>query len=246
MNIETYGKGIPIVFIHGAGGSSLSWLAQKAYFEKTNRTVLIDLPGHGRSNAKSSGSIEAYARAVKGTLEDNGIGPAYIAGHSMGGAVAMQMAISYPGLLKGLILIGTGARLKVYPEILEGVLEDKEKTARMIVDTAFSAAMPAALKERVFAEYMKNDARTIFDDFTACDSFNVMGSLEAICVPTLVICGEDDRFTPPKYSRYLAETIPGALLALVEGTGHMVMIEKPGQVNKAIKGFLAASMTDDE
>ncbi|HBL22906.1 MAG TPA: alpha/beta hydrolase [Deltaproteobacteria bacterium] len=246
MNIETYGRGIPIVFIHGAGGSTLSWLAQKAYFEKTNLTVLIDLPGHGRSDGKSSGSIEAYARAVKRTLEDNGIGPAYIAGHSMGGAVAMQMAISYPGLLKGLILIGTGARLKVYPEILEGVLEDKEKTARMIVDTAFSASIPAALKERVFAEYMKNDARTIFDDFTACDSFNLMGSLEAIRVPTLVICGADDRFTPPKYSRYLAETIPGARLALVEGTGHMVMIEKPGQVNKAIEGFLAASMTDDE
>ena len=158
----------------------------------------------------------------------------------------MQMAISYPRLLKGLILIGTGARLKVYPEILEGVLKDKEKIARMIVDTAFSAAMPAALKERVFTEYMKNDARTIFDDFTACDSFNVMGSLEAIRVPTLVICGTDDRFTPLKYSRYLAETIPGARLALVEGTGHMVMIEKPGQVNKAIEGFLSVLVTGDE
>ncbi len=240
MNIETYGSGTPIVFIHGAGGSTLTWLSQKAYFEKTNRVVLVDLPGHGKSGGGSSDSIEAYAEAVKDALEDNVTGPAYIAGHSMGGAVAMCLAISYPVLFKGLILIATGARLKVYPEILEGVLSDKEKTARMIIDTAFSATMPPSLKEKVFAEYIRNDARTIFNDFTACDRFNVTESLGTISVPTLVICGTDDRFTPPKYSRYLAENIPGATLELVENTGHMVMIEKPGEVNKAIGAFVTA------
>ncbi len=238
MNVETYGSGTPVVFIHGAGGSTLSWLLQKAYFEKANRVVLIDLPGHGKSVGDPCNSIEAYAEAVKKVLEESTATPAHIVGHSMGGAIAMHLAITYPGLLKGLILIGTGAKLKVYPEILEGVLRDKEKTARTIIDTAFSPATPAALKEKVFAEYIKNDARTIFNDFTACDSFNYMGSLGNITVPTLVMCGTVDLFTPEKYSRYLAENISGAALEIIEGAGHMAMIEKPAEVNTAIGKFI--------
>lgn len=238
MNVETYGSGTPIVFIHGAGGSTLSWLMQKTYFEKTNQVVLIDLPGHGRSGGDSLNSIEAYAEAVKEVLEESATTPAHIVGHSMGGAIAMRIAIAYPGLLKGLILIGTGAKLKVYPEILEGVIKDKEKTARTIIDTAFSPATPAALKEKVFAEYIKNDARTIFNDFTACDSFNYMDSLGNITAPTLVVCGSEDLFTPEKYSRFLAENIPGAALEIIEGAGHMAMIEKPAGVNKAIEKFI--------
>ncbi len=238
MNIESYGSGAPIVFIHGAGGSTLSWLPQKVHFEKTNRVILIDLQGHGRSAENSSDSIEAYGGSIKSVLEGTGAGPVHIAGHSMGGAIAMHLALAHPEILKSLILIGTGAKLKVYPEILEGVLKDKEKTASAIIDTAFSNDTPAALKEKVFKEYIKNDARTIFNDFTACDRFNFMGSLQNITVPTLVICGGDDRFTPPKYSRYLAECISGASLELIEGAGHMVMVEKPKEVNAAIEKFI--------
>ncbi len=238
MNTETYGSGIPIVFIHGAGGSALSWLFQKAHFERSNRVILIDLPGHGRSGGTSSGSIDACSDAVGEALETIACGPAYIAGHSMGGAVALRLAISRPSLARGLILIGTGAKLKVYPEILQGILNNKEATARTIIDTAFSEAVPTALKDRVFAEYMKNDALTIFNDFTACDTFDLMGSLDAITVPTLVICGTADRFTPPKFSRYLAGNIAGASLELIADAGHMVMIEKPAEVNAAIEKFV--------
>ena len=241
MNVEACGSGTPIVFIHGAGGSTLLWLLQKVYFEKTNRVVLVDLPGHGKSDGDSFNSIEVYAEAIKKVLEESGAAPAHIVGHSMGGAIAMHLAIAYPGLLKGLILIGTGAKLKVYPDILEGALKDKEKTARMIIDTAFSPAMPAALKEKVLAEYLKNDARTIFNDFTACDSFNYMGSLGNITAPTLVMCGTEDLFTPEKYSRYLAENISGAALEIIEGAGHMVMIEKPDSVNTAIGKFITVT-----
>jgi pimeloyl-ACP methyl ester carboxylesterase len=238
MNTETYGSGTPVVFIHGAGGSALSWLFQKAYLERSNRVVLVDLPGHGRSDGPSSSSIDAYAEAVGDALEAIACGPAYIAGHSMGGAVAMRLAMSRPSLVKGLILIGTGAKLKVYPEILEGILTDKEATARTILDTAFSDAVPASLKDKVFTEYMKNDALTIFNDFTACDGFDLMGRLDAIAIPTLVICGTADRFTPPRYSRYLAGTIAGASLELIADAGHMVMIEKPAEVNAAIDRFV--------
>lgn len=241
MKIERYGSGTPLVFIHGAGGSTLSWAFQKTFFEGSCTVFLVDLPGHGNSPGPSFDSVGGYADALNEAFADNAVPPAYIVGHSMGGAIAMDLAMRYPALVKGIVLIGTGARLKVYPEILEGVLKDTEKTARMIIDTAFSPVFPEKLKERVFAEYMKNDPKTVFDDFTACDGFNVMGRLDSLSAPALVMCGKEDRFTPVKYSHYLTDTIPGAGLVLIEGAGHMVMIERPAEVNGAIEAFLGRS-----
>ncbi|MHB8109264.1 MAG: alpha/beta fold hydrolase [Syntrophorhabdaceae bacterium] len=238
MTIETYGSGIPIVFIHGAGGSMLSWVFQRTYFEKTHRVVLVDLPGHGKSEEFSVNSIGAYADSMRAALRETNIDGAFLTGHSMGGAIALDLALRYPDLVKGLILIGTGARLKVYPEILNGIISDKEKTSRMIVDTAFSETIPESLKARVLTEYLKNDSMTVFNDFTACDGFNVMDRLTGIMAPTLVVCGQEDRFTPVKYSYYLSEKIPGAELKIIDGAGHMVMIEKPDQTNRAIETFM--------
>ncbi len=241
MNIERYGSGIPLVFIHGAGGSTLSWAFQRPHFEGSYQVILADLPGHGNSEGPSCDSVGGYADALKDALTFNKVPAAFIVGHSMGGAVAIDLAMRYLALVRGIVLIGTGARLKVYPEILEGIVKDKEKTARMIIDTAFSPAFPEKLKEKVFTEYMKNDAKTVFNDFTACDGFNVMGQLGSLSVPALVICGKEDRFTPVKYSHYLTDTIPGAGLVLIEGAGHMVMIERPAEVNRSIEEFISRS-----
>lgn len=240
MNTEIYGSGTPIIFIHGAGGATSVWLFQKIYFERTNRVMLVDLPGHGKSAGDSRDSIEAYSEAVRNVLEEHNAGPVHLAGHSMGGAIAMHLAITYPVLFKSLVLIGTGAKLKVHPEILEGIKKDKEKTARAIIETAYSSSAPAILKERSLGEYIKNDTQTVFNDFTACDRFDFMGSLGGISLPTLIICGNEDRFTPPKYSGYLAENIPGSVLALIKGAGHMVMIENPSEVNEAIESFITS------
>lgn len=241
MKIERYGSGIPLVFIHGAGGSTLSWAFQRPHFEGSYTVILADLPGHGNSEGPSCDSVGGYADALKDALTINQVPAAFIVGHSMGGAIAIDLAMRYPALVRGIVLIGTGARLKVYPEILEGIVKDKEKTARMIIDTAFSPGFPEQLKEKVFTEYMKNDAKTVFDDFTACDGFNVMGQLESLSVPALVICGKEDRFTPVKYSHYLTDTITGAGLVLIEGAGHMVMIERPAEINRSIEEFISRS-----
>ena len=239
MKIERYGSGTPLVFIHGAGGSTLSWVFQRPHFEGSYTVILADLPGHGNSGGPSCDSIGGYADALKDAFELNQVPAAFVVGHSMGGAIAIDLAMRYPALVRGIVLIGTGARLKVYPEILEGIIKDKEKTARMIIDTAFSPAFSEKLKDKVFTEYMKNDAKTVFNDFTACDGFNAMEQLNSLSVPALVICGKEDRFTPVKYSHYLTDSIPGAGLVLVEGAGHMVMIERPAEVNNAIEEFIS-------
>lgn len=77
-------------------------------------------------------------------------------------------------------------------------------------------------------------------DYRACDGFNLMDRVDAIRAPTLVITGTEDRMTPPKYARYLAERIAGARLVLIPGAGHYVQIERPEETTAAIRGFLGA------
>jgi pimeloyl-ACP methyl ester carboxylesterase len=198
--------------------------------------VTIDLPGHGRSPGNGCETIEQYGDAVCDALEDRT--PCYVAGHSLGGAVAMHLALVHPDLVKGIILIGSGARLKVLPRILEGIVADKERTVADINVLSCSQATSKAAREEVLGMVMGCAPEVIYKDFAACDGFDIMASVGSIRVPALVICGEDDALTPVKYSQFLARNIPGSELVIIRDAGHMVMVEKPAEVSKVIKAFV--------
>jgi pimeloyl-ACP methyl ester carboxylesterase len=239
MNYELDGQGEKVLFIHGSGWNAGMWHHQRDYLKSSLEVILVDLPGHGKSPGQACASVEKYSEAIYGLIKDLGVvGEPYIAGHSLGGAIAMSLALAYPEALKGVILIGTGARLKVVPQILDGITREKEKTVRSIVDLAFSKESPSAMKDHDYQETMKCPAETILMDFTACDHFDIMDSVHSIKLPTLIICGTNDALTPPKYSHYLNKAIEGSKLVLIEGAGHMVMREKPDEVNKAIEFFV--------
>jgi pimeloyl-ACP methyl ester carboxylesterase len=237
LHVERYGAGEKIVFIHGAGGSAAGWYSQREYLKRACEVVLLDLPGHGQSGERGCRSIEEYTASVKSAIKENGLEGCYLAGHSMGGMIAMHCAVASPHMLKGLILIGTGARLRVFPQILEGILKDKEKTVEGITRFAFSKKAPDAMVQSGFSEMMKSSADVIYGDFYACDKSDMLTKVKEIASPTLVICGLDDALTPPKYSEFLAREIPNAQLVLVPDAGHMVMLEKPGETNRAIETF---------
>ncbi|OPY76479.1 MAG: AB hydrolase superfamily protein YdjP [Syntrophorhabdus sp. PtaU1.Bin050] len=237
--IERTGSGEPILFVHGAGGNSEYWYYQKEYLKKHMEVLTIDLPGHGRSTGNGCRSIDEFRETIREALRGLGIEKCYMAGHSMGGAITMSFAIACPDLLKGIVLVCTGARLRTLPTILEGLMKDKEATVRTIVNYAFSRKSPEKLKEKGFRDMMQSKAETIYNDFVACDHFDAMNLLKAIQVPALIVCGEDDLLTPPKYSEYLHEMIDNSRLALIENAGHMVMLEKPEEVNTAILTFVA-------
>ena len=239
LNVERYGTGEQVVFIHGSGGSTMSWYFQKGRLGESIETILVDLPGHGKMKGeKSFDSIDDCMKSVLETVRAIGLNRFYIAGHSMGGAVAMLFAFEHPEMLKGMILIGSGARLKVLPQILNGIREDKEGTVARIINLAFSKKAAESLKESSLKEMIKTDAQVLYNDFYACDRFDLMSSLDKIHVPTLIVCGKDDLLTPPKYSHYLADVIKGSSLVLIGDAGHMVMLEKPKEFNDAIMDFV--------
>jgi 3-oxoadipate enol-lactonase len=226
--------GAPVVFVHGAGSNHLIWNAQLAAFAGTARVYALDLPGHGRSNGAGRNVIRSYADVVCSFLDCLSLDRAVIAGHSMGGAIAQTLGLENPDRVVGLVLAGTGARLRVSPAFLDGILNDFAGTAHQLNETEFALDADARLRESTEQQLLTCGPQVVHGDLCACDAFDILSRVSEIRAPTLVICGAQDRMTPVKYSRYLAAKIPHAQLRLIEGAGHMSMVEKPDEVSRAL------------
>ncbi len=240
LHIERHGAGKPIFFVHGATGSSASWYFQKEHLKRFAEVILIDLPGHGKSPGDGCDSIQKCRDIVHDTFDALKIDRATLVGHSMGGAIAMLFALEYPELLDGIVLVATGARLRVFPDILQGILVDKERTVRMVADHAFSKKTADSIREAGYKEMMKCRKEVIHSDYSSCEQFDAIEAVKRISVPALIICGEDDVLTPVKYSEFLHKEIANSELVRVPDAGHLLMVEKPEAVNRAIQEFVTA------
>jgi pimeloyl-ACP methyl ester carboxylesterase len=232
------GRGDPaLVLLHGAGGSRLNWPAKLRRLPGAT-VYTLDLPGHGRSSGRGKDTIEGYAEDVVAFLDTVGVERAILVGHSMGGAVALTLALGWADRVAGLVLVATGARLRVAPAILEGVHGDFEAALDIITHYAWSPGSSPALIESGRQRLREAGPDMLLGDLVACDRFDVMGRLEEIDAPTLVLAGSADQLTPVRYARFLVEHIAGACLVIVDGAGHMVMLERSTGVAKAVREFL--------
>jgi len=234
-----------LVFIHGAGGSSTSWQPQLDYFSRAFNCFVMELPGHGAAQGPGAQEVKSYALWIRGALDELKVVNPFIIGHSMGGGIAMDLAMRFPALPKGLVLVSTGARLRVHPGILDGIQKAFPQAVERICGFALAKDVPEGMRQSVVAQMMKNSPDVLHGDFSACNRFDIMEEVGAIKEPTLVICGDQDALAPVKYSRYLADTIAGARLEIVEGAGHMVMLERPDQFNKRLEAFFRSVGTGD-
>lgn len=226
-----------VVFIHGAGGNCTTWYPQKEYFSRDYNVYIIELPGHGAAHGEGANEIRSYVLWVKGALNELEINTPFLIGHSMGGAITMELALRFPALPKGVVLVGTGARLRVDPRILNGIQEDFRRAVEFICQFAFAKDVSPEMMRLGIDEMRKNSPDILHGDFTACDRFDIMDEVKGINTSALVICGDQDVLTPAKYSRYLAEKIPQAQLEIIGGAGHMVMLERPEEFNKKLEAF---------
>jgi pimeloyl-ACP methyl ester carboxylesterase len=173
-------------------------------------------------------------------MEDVGVKGVVCAGHSMGSAIALTLALKRPGSAAGLILVGGGPNLRVNRRLLE--LSASVTTARqavdLIVDWSFGSRAPSRLIELARRRMADVPARVLHGDFQACNEFDLRSDLGRIQEPVLALCGTEDRMTPPDQSRALVAGLPRSRLSLVEGGGHMVMLEQPEAVVKAFDVFL--------
>jgi pimeloyl-ACP methyl ester carboxylesterase len=226
-----------ILLIHGAGGTHLDWPSEIRNLVGYD-VYAIDLPGHGRSDYPGCSTILEYAGYIRAFIKNADDENLILVGHSMGGAIVQTIGLNPSHKVKGLVLVASGSKLRIAPEILEGVLPEFEKTVETIVNLAWSENASIELKEFGRKMMLKNDPLSMHGDFLACNDFNFMDRLDEIQPSTLIISGTEDRLTPPKYSQFLADSIPHSHLVTINGAGHMIMLEEPNTVSSFITDFV--------
>jgi len=223
-----------LIFIHGAGNTGFVWYHQLKHFPDADA---LSLPGHPEGQPYTS--IEGYADWLHEYILQCKYSAPILIGHSMGGGVAQTYALKYPKDVSALVLIGTGARLRVNPDFLDLIragLGQPPDYMRNLLNPLYGTVEPW-LRDRVIEKITEIGVRVQLNDFQCCDKFDIMDKIQSINLPTSIICGTQDDMTPVKYSKYLANNIDGSSLIIVEGATHMVFMEKPDEVNKAIEDF---------
>ncbi len=227
-----------IVFIHGAGGSSAFWREQVDALAERVNTVALDLPGHGQSDGDGYDRIEDYARVVVdfiGAIETPRPIPC---GLSLGGAIVQQLLLDSPDLFKAGILINSGSKLKVAPEIFDTIEKDIKSYVDMMVKLVASKSTDPDRVNSFKDDTGRCKSEVLMQDFRACDRFDVMQRVGAITSPVLVVSAEDDQVTPPKYGDFMEKSIAKASRAHIMEAGHFAPLEKPKEINRAIIEFL--------
>ena len=229
----------PVILIHGAGGNHLSWPPQIRRMAD-ERIYALDLPGHGKSEGVGRQSIDEYVDDVIMFMKELKLRAAVVVGISMGSAIALTLALKFPKKVLGLGLLGSGSKLRVDSSILEtaGNPNTFESAVEMINENCFSKDTPQSLLNLSKRQMLEIRPPVLLGDFLACNEFDVTSQLEKIDVPTLIICGAEDKMTPLKYSELLSAGIVNSQLHVVDHAGHMVMAEQPDIVANLLKQFI--------
>lgn len=244
VGLETGRKGLDpekpvLVLVHGSGGSAASWRAQLGPLSGDINVIAVDLPGHGESAGPLKKSVKEYADWVCRFLKKLTFpSKPFLCGASLGGAICLETAINNPGLINGLILIASGARLNVDNERIDAISKDYKGAIESFAEKLFADNAPRrniVLTKNLLSALPQE---IIKSDFLAAHGYDRLSVLPDIVTPTLVICGDQDKVTPPEFSHRLAADIPGARLEIIPEAGHMVMIENYREVNRAIKDFI--------
>lgn len=244
LEVHYVGKGTNkddvIVFVHGAGCNSDVWHHQLDFFSDDYHTVAVDLPGHASSSWMDECSMQGYVEVVKGLMDSLPTDRAILVGHSMGGGITLQFALTYPEMLRSMVLANTGARLRVLPQIFSLLRSDPDRAISMVKQFSFAPGTSEEIRFELERILRSTPVEVLIADLTACDSFDVMDQLGTIKTPALVICGEQDFMTPVKYSRYLSDNIEESTLEIINNAGHMSMMEQPDLFNSTLIGFVTA------
>ncbi len=195
---EPFERNRPVlVMIHGAGGNSGVWQSQASPLSGTVNTLALDLPGHGNTPGPGREEIREYADWAIHVLESVLEEPVFLMGHSMGGAIVLDVARLRPEIAKGIILSSTGPRLKVAPAFLEGLRDRFDETVDQMMQFAYAPeADPGLVREG--ASWLKEaGAQTVLGDFLACDRFDRRKDIGGIRLPCLILCGDLDKLTCP-------------------------------------------------
>ncbi len=242
-------RGLPLACVHGFGGDKETWLLMSALVPYARGTVLIDLPGHGASGdvPEDRASIRHHAEAVIRTLDHAGLDRAIVCGNSMGGGVALRLAVTWPDRIAGLVLVASvgrdvhagGARAWIDGE---NPLIPREEDVDRFMQIVLERPPPvgrAVIRHVIMERARRADMlHKLFRGFVLADGDDgVPRDLSVIDRPALVIHGEQDRIIDKRTAEDLVLGLPRAELVVMRGVGHAPQLEAPRHTARIIEAF---------
>ncbi|UFH49067.1 acetoin dehydrogenase dihydrolipoyllysine-residue acetyltransferase subunit [Pseudomonas sp. KNUC1026] len=234
--------GTPLVLIHGFGGDLNNWLFNHAPLSEKRRVIALDLPGHGESGkALQAGTLDELSQAVLALLDHLGIDKAHLAGHSMGGAVSLNLARLAPQRVASLSLIASaGLGREINGDYLQGFTEASNRNGlKPQLTQLFSD--PGLVTRQMLEDMLKyKRLEGVGQALASLRAALAEGSQQrhdlrqaAEGIPVLVIWGDGDQIIPAIHAQ-----LPGAQVEVLSGQGHMVQMEAAEQVNGLIQRFI--------
>lgn len=254
------GEGEPLVLVHGLGGAASNWLALAPLLLPGRRLLVPELPGHGGSEPlPAARNLNTYADSLAALIEREGFPPAAVVGHSLGGAIALRLAIRRPDGVSRLILaaaagISSGTRSARYALTITGILKPGRRIAphrrlvarspvlKSLVFGRWGAADPQALPAEVVEAFLSGPARHT-DTVSAAKALmkdDPRADLDRVRCPSLVLWGARDSQLPIGDAFDYARRLRGRLRVIAD-CGHLLIGERPDACADAIESFLAAS-----
>ena len=229
----------PLILIHGAGSDHSIWPHRLRRLPGW-RVIAIDLPGHGGSLGAVPASIQEYARRVWKFLIQIKIYHAILLGHSLGGMIALEMALSEPERVASLILLGASRYPPRQPELCARLERpaDRDRMLQILEKNLFSPDCDPKLKKRIMLSLAPARLSVLCADWKLALEYLVPENLHEISCPALILSGEHDRMTPPASGRALAGIIPHARFECIPKAGHSLFLEQTELVTLKIQDFL--------
>lgn len=224
----------PLLLIHGAAGTHLDWPVAL----RRMASIAPDLAAHGKSTAPQRATLTEHAADMVALLDALALERAVVVGHSMGGAIALQMALDFPGRVQRLILLGTAARYTINPNILDINADNQSEIGQAFKKWMWHRDTSDDVRELGFRQFIKTEPDVIRADYAACADWDVRERLTEVLAPALVLAAPADRMVPFAQSEALAAGLPRAALVAVADAGHMMMLEQPEQIAAHIRAWL--------
>lgn len=241
----------PVLLLHGLGSAGADWFFQfEALSGAGFRVLAPDLRGFGRSSAPPKVTVKAMADDMALFLKKLDAHPAHVVGISMGGTVALQLALDYPELVSKLVLVNTFARMKftslkeilyLFTRLLITSFMGPEKQAEMVARRVFPHPGQETLRNNLRQRILHTNPCSYRSALQSLQRFDVFNRLRELSMPVLVITGAEDTTVSPKIQEEMAKAIPNAKHVVVEGSGHGIIADNPEVFNRILLEFLRGS-----
>ncbi|MDA0902094.1 MAG: alpha/beta hydrolase [Proteobacteria bacterium] len=249
LHYQLSGKenGAVMIFIHGLGSSGADWQKQSRFFAKNYRVLTVDLRGHGSSQrGDDKYSIALFAKDIIDLAKHLEIKSAHIIGISLGGAIALQLAVDAPQLVQSLVVVNAIAEFKLngieekwafFSRVMLVKLCSMKMISRLLSKKLFPKANQQQLRQSFIEKFSKNDKQAYYASLKSLFGWSVAQHIADIACPTLFICAQND-YSPTSRKQFYAEQMRDARVVEIKDSHHALPVEKAREFNDTLMQFI--------